>query len=124
MKNSNLKRRILLDIENLISRSCSFKETSSNYNKLHVALLKKHYNAVDVIIDYHRNRVNMNIIVDDKQYNPKTVNTNLSTIYTNLFFKNLNKFLLSCIDKDTKSIAFYSSLLRSFTQKEEVLITV
>jgi len=43
---------------------------------------------------------------------------NLNTMYTNLIFENLKDFLNSCIDKDTKSIAFYARLLRSFTQKE------
>lgn len=124
MKNSSLKRRILLDVENLISRSSSFQKSSSKFNKFNVAILKKHYNAADVSIDYHRNRVTMNIIVDDKQYDPKTINTNLSTIYTNLFFENLKDFLNSCIDKDTKSLAFYASLLRTFTKKEVKLSVV
>jgi len=124
MKNSSLKRRILLDVENLISRSSSFQKSSSKFNKLHVAILKKHYNAADVSIDYHRNRITMNIVVDDKQYDPKTINTNLNTIYTNLFFENLKDFLNSCIDKDTKSLAFYASLLRSFTKKDVELSVV
>ncbi|WP_291864586.1 hypothetical protein [Maribacter sp.] len=118
MENSNLKGRILMDVENLISRSCTDQTNTLNFKRLHIALLKKYYNAADVSIDYYRHRVKMDIVIDDKQYNPKTANVNLPVVHANLFFKNLKEFLKSCIDKDSKSLGFYATLLRSFTQQE------
>lgn len=62
--------------------------------------------------------------MDDAYYNPQKVNTYLPTLHTNLLFKNLKEFLKSCIEKDNKSIGFYASLLRSFTQKDITLTVV
>ncbi|WP_298474553.1 hypothetical protein [uncultured Maribacter sp.] len=118
MENSNLKGRILMDVENLISRSCNKPTRTLNFENLHIALLKKYYNAADVSIDYHRHRIKMSIIIDDKQYDPKTANINLAVVHANLFFKNLKEFLKSCIDKDSKSLGFYAALLRSFAQQD------
>lgn len=118
MKKSKLRGRILMELENLISLSCKNAKRSKKYEQLHVAILKKYYNATDVTIDYHRNRIAMNIVMDDKIYNPREVNTYLPTLHTNLLFNSLKKFLRSCIEKDDKSIGFYAQLLNTFTSQE------
>jgi len=118
MDKSSLRERILMDVENLISHSCSKGEVTEKSQYLHEVLLKKHYNAVGVHIDYHRKRIEMDIVIDDKDYDPKTVNIAVPTVHANLFFKNLKNFLRSCIDSDTRSLAFYAGLLRSLTKKE------
>jgi hypothetical protein len=123
MENSNLKGRILYEMENLITLSCPKENVVTNYENLHIALLKKHYNAADVSIDYHRRRVEMELVMDDKDYDPKTVNLHMSTLHMNLWFRNLRDLLKSCIDYDNKSLAFYASLLSSYTNKNLPLMT-
>ncbi|WP_282159870.1 hypothetical protein [Ulvibacterium marinum] len=124
MENSSLKGMILTEVENLISRSCANQKVTDKFEKLHIALLKKYYNAADVSIDYHRKRVKMDIIMDDTSYDPKKVNLYLPTLHANLLFKNLKDFLRSCVDKDSKSLGFYAGLLRTFANKEVMLTPV
>ncbi|MEO1011345.1 MAG: hypothetical protein AAFX53_08575 [Bacteroidota bacterium] len=123
MENSNLKRRILKEMEKLISQSCLEKNKVGNFEKLHVALLKNHYNAADVSIDYHRRRIKMNIVMDDSCYDPKRINLNIPTLHANIFFRNLKEFLKSCLDRDIKNIGFYASLIQAFAKNEVTLNT-
>jgi len=121
MENSTLKKKIVMEIENLISKSCTNQRMIDKFETLHVALLKKHYNATDVSIDYHRKRVEMDIVMDDAQYDPQKVNTYIPTLHANLLFNNLKDFLKSCIEMDAKSLGFYAGLLRTFTKKDVTL---
>lgn len=118
MEKSRLKARILSELNKLISLSCKSTNSLKKYEELHVALLKKYYNAAAVNIDYHRHRVKMDIVTDDSLYDPKKANTYLPILYTNLLFDNLKSFLSSCIDMDEKSIGFYSQLLSNYTGKK------
>jgi len=122
MKNFSLKKRIILDLEGLISESCPEQKCSPKFEDLHIALVKKHYNATNVSIDYHRRRVEMDIVMDDRAYDPKTVNTYLPTLRANLWFRNLSDFLKSCLDKDNRSLAFYASLLKSYRNSDMIAI--
>jgi hypothetical protein len=124
MENSTLRIRIKTEIENLISKSCANQQSTKKYETLHVALLKKYYNAADVSIDYHRKRVAMDIVIDDKYYHPTKVNTRIPTLHANLLFKNLKDFLRSCIEMDTKSLGFYAGLIRTFAKKDVKLTVV
>lgn len=118
MENSNLNGRILMEIENLISRSCADQKTPKSFQDLHVAILKKCYNAADVSIDYHRKRVVMDIVMDDASYDPKGVNLMLPTMRANLLFHNLKDFLNSCLQKDRTSLAFYAGIISSFRSRK------
>ena len=118
MEYSNLKGRILLEMENLITQSCPKQKVTIDYESLHIAILQNHYNATDVSIDYHRRRVEMDILMDDQNYDPKTVNLYMPTIHANFWFRNLRDFLKSCIDYYSRSLAFYASLLRSYSNKD------
>jgi len=124
MENSGLKSRVLYEIENLISKSCSQSKMSKKFQNLHIAILKKHYNAADVSIDYHRKRIVMDIVMDDSCYDPEKVNSSLPTLRANLLFKNLKEFLSSSLDKDNVSIAFYARLLRSYEKRNTNLSIV
>lgn len=124
MENSNLKRRVLSEFEALISSSCPNRKVPQEFKNLHVAILKKYYNASEVSIDYHRKRVAMEIVLDDSTYNPKKINTYLPTLHANLLFQNLKDFLKASLESDTKSIAFYASLLRSYANKDVKLMAV
>ena len=117
MRKLSLRTKILKEIENLVTGSSKAK-VRRKYERLHVAILKNHYNAASVSIDYHRKRVEMDIVVDDNAYDPKKINTQIPILHANLLFSNLNDFLKSCIDNDSKSLAIYSRLLKSFNNKE------
>lgn len=118
MENSRLRRRVLVEIENLIARSCPKQKVPQKFKNLHVAILKNHYNAADVVFDYHRGRVELDIVMDDRDYDPKKVNLCIPTLHANLWFRNLYDFLKSCIDNDSKSVAFYARLLQSYQNNE------
>ncbi|SDD63912.1 hypothetical protein SAMN05421636_101277 [Pricia antarctica] len=114
MENSSLRRRVLMEIENLVASSCPKQKVPQKFENLHVAILKNHYNATDVIFDYHRKRVVLDIVMDDRDYDPKTINLYIPTLHANLWFRNLYDFLQTCIDRDSKSVAFYAGLLQSY----------
>ncbi len=114
MEKSKVRERVLVELEKLISQSCKNPTGSKKYQQLHIALLKKSYNATNVSIDYHRHRIKLEVIQDESVFDPKKVNTYLPTIYTNLLFKNLCDFLSSCLEKDNKSVGFYAHLLSAF----------
>ncbi len=122
MENSSLRRRVLMEIENLIARSCPKQKVPQKFENLHVAILKNHYNAADVVIDYHRRRVELDIVMDDRDYDPKKVNLCIPTLHANLWFRNLYDFLKSCIDHDSKSVAFYAGLLQSYQSNDMALV--
>lgn len=115
MENSRLKTRILREVEKIICRSSAKGKMTKKIQNFHEAIIKKHYNASDVKIDYHRRRIKMNIVLDDQAYDPKTVNVNLKTLHMNLFFMNMCAFLKSCIEQDNKSLAFYAKLVQDFS---------
>lgn len=117
MENSRLTTRILMETERLITESCSSSIIDEKSSELHKLILKKHYNAADVTIDYHRQRINLDVIISEEDYDPKTVNLALATVPVNIFFKNLGEFLKSCLESDVKSLAFYSRLLMKYAQK-------
>ncbi|MFT6369728.1 MAG: hypothetical protein ACJAWH_000808 [Maribacter sp.] len=118
MEKSRLTGKILLELDKLISLSCKSSKSIDKYEELHIAILKKYFNAANVNIDYHRHRVKMDIVTDDSFYDTKKVNTYLPILYANLLFDNLRNFLGSCLDKDEKSIGFYSQLLTKFKAKK------
>ena len=122
MRKSELRGRILEQIDRLIAQSCVPGHLSAAFQNLHELIIKKHYNAAEVSIDYHRQRVKMEIVLDDAAYDPKSINLVLPTIPANFYFKNLCDFLKSCVRDDQKSLAFYSGLLNSFTKKDTGLM--
>lgn len=124
MENSNFRGNILKELEQLISKSCTEGQDSPRFRNLHQLLVKKHYNATEVTIDYHRKRIAMEVVLDDRNYHPGKLNLYLPTFRVNLLFKNLKEFLSSCIATDNKSLAFYAWLLWSFTKKEVPLTSV
>ena len=118
MESKRLEKRILAELDRLIVESCSRKTISARYREFHNALLKNHYNAADVDIDYHRKRIKMNVITDDSSYDPKKVNQNLPILHVNLMFKNLREFLKTCLQSDRRSLSFYAQLLQRFRRRE------
>jgi len=120
MKEIWLRAKIITEFKNLITISCSSQKMIEKFQNLHITILKKHYNAVDVFIDYHRNRIYMDIVLDDSAYNSKKVMLDMPVVRTNLWYDNLFRFLKICIEKDDKSIAFYASLLQAYKKEESL----
>lgn len=121
MENSTLHGRILEEMNHLLAQEVPKQKVPQKLENLHKDLLRKHYNAADVSIDYHRRRVKLAIVMDDADYDPKKINLHLPTLHTNLWFRNLYDFLKACLDKDAKSVAFYSSLLQTYTNNKKEL---
>lgn len=124
MGNSRLTTRILMEMENLITKSSTRDNITSRFQDLHRSILRKYYNAADVEIDYHNHRVKMDVVLDDQEYDPKTINMVVSTMPMNLFYKDLESFLKSCLGTDVKSLAFYASLLKQHTDKDIALMAL
>lgn len=124
MGNSRLTTRILMEMENLITKSSTSKNITSRFQDLHKSILRKHYNAADVEIDYHKHRIKMDVVLNDQEYNPKTINMVIPTMPVNLFYKDLCSFLKSCLQKDVKSLAFYAALLRQHTDRDIALMAL
>ena len=123
MENSGLKTRILMEIEKIIARSSAKQKMTKKMQEFHTAIIKKHYNATDVKIDYHRHRVMMNVVLNDDRYRPEEVNLNMEVLPMNLFFKSLSAFLKSCLDSDAKSIAFYAKLIQKLSAPRKRQLT-
>ena len=124
MENSRLGTKILMETERLILNSCSEPVTSNETKELHSEILKKYYNAADVIIDYHRHRVNMDIVIDDQDYSHSKLNTVIATMPMNISFKDIYNLLKSCLEKDVKSLAFYARLLRHYAHKDIAFMAI
>ena len=124
METLSVKSRILKQMERLIARSSANGKKTKKNQLFHEAIIKKHYNASDVKIDYHRHRIKMNLVIDEISYDPKTINIDLAILPMNLFFKNLCDFLTSCLEGDTKSIAFYSRLIQELSEKEQLQVAL
>ncbi len=118
MENPTLRFRIKKEIGRLISKSCADSQSTEKFEPLHIAILKKYYNAADVSIDHHRKRVVMDIVMDDRNYDPNKVNTYIPLLHANLLFRNLKDFLMSCIDMKAENLGFYAGLIRTFTKQE------
>lgn len=112
----------MMETEKLITQSCNENQLDKKAVDLHKLLLKKYYNAAEVKIDYERHRINMDIIISEEDYDPKTVNLALATVPVNLFFKNICDFLKSRLEKDVKSLAFYSRILLQYTNKNMAMM--
>ena len=123
MENSKLGGRILMEMENLIAQSCPQQKVDQHFENLHVAIIKKHYNATEVSIDYHRRRVVMDVVMNEQDYDPMTVNLHMRTLRVNLWFRNLCDFLKSCLDYDSRSVAVYAGLLNTHEKKATPLLT-
>lgn len=121
MKSQSIQRKILNEFERLIIHSCNDPK-GSEFKELHIALLKKSYNAAEVIIDYRRKRIAMDIVSDDTVYDPKKINMHLPTFRTSMPFKSLCAFLKTCIAKDRASLAFYASILQSRKNRKTTLV--
>jgi len=112
-------QKLRVALKALIDKSCSQPNIPKRFQKFHIALVKKNFNAIEVSIDYHRKRVYMDIVLDDHESDVATGTLMVPTFRTNLLYQNLNEFLNSCIELDFENSPFYAKLLHSFSIKPE-----
>lgn len=125
MENSRLGTKILFETEKLIDQSLDANgDPMENFEDFHLALLKNHYKAASAKIDYHRHRAQLDIIINEEDYQPQKVNMILATVPMNIYFKDLGEFLKSSLDSDVKNLAFYARLIRFYTNRDVALLAV
>lgn len=100
---------IVQEIEKLIAQSCGESIKTGRYETMHRAIIKKHFNAVDVAVLYEEQKIEMKIKMNEKDF-------------VSIGFKcpNLESFLTSCIEKDNESLRFYESMLTYFNLTTKV----
>lgn len=110
------------DLKLLIDVSCVNTKGVSLYEQFHRMLIRMSYKASNVVIDYARKRIYMNILAEDESYDSVLVNEFAETMAVNLSYSDLNTFLKSCILEDTDSLQLYYPFLvsRFFKEKPEV----
>lgn len=118
MEKSELRDTIMLELKKRITESCVPEYMNKVYREFHQLLIRNYYKAVDAKIDYHRKRVHMNLLLDDKDYKPGKANTYLPLMPSNFYYKDLKEFLLSCLSDDHRSLAFYRGLLKPFCKNK------
>ena len=111
-------------MDDLITESSTRKNITSRFQDLHKSILRKHYNAADVEIDYHRQRIKMDVVLNDYEYDPKKINIVVSTMPLNLSYNNLGAFLKTCLTEDVSTLAFYATLLKQYTNKDVALLAL
>ena len=85
----------LWELDNILRESCERSPQNTRDKMLHMQIVKWHYKGSDIIIDYNRQRVMMNVVAERrftekyKSFQEKIIPLNLG--YNNLydFFKNL-----------------------------------
>lgn len=122
MQHSRLTTKILMQMEKLISDSLTATgDPRDGYREFHVALLKHHYKAACATIDYNRHRIKMDVIIDDSTKGHNLFNLVFTTTPVNIFYKNLQDFLISCFEIDIKSLALYSKLIQTYADRSTAI---
>ncbi|MGY5846290.1 hypothetical protein ACW6QP_02630 [Salegentibacter sp. HM20] len=104
MNNITPTEMIIDEVKNLISYSISnLNQDASNYQTLHRAIIKKYFEAINVVINYDEQTVDMQIPVGKRQYTSITFEC-----------QELERFLKACLKKDEKSTYFYQNLLSHY----------
>lgn len=92
---------ILDEVNSLVSFSCNEGTGKENaFTSLHKGIIKMYFEAKKVDIDYSKGVISAEIPVS-------------ATAYTMVSFEyqDLERFLLSCIKKDRRSLTFYQNAL-------------
>ncbi len=109
----NSKIEVLWNLDNLISTSCKSKEAYLEFSEFHIALIKMGFCACDIVLDYERNRIQMNLTLD--QSDEITKGKIESLMPMNMGFKNLATFLRSCIIDDETKMLYYATLIVKYS---------
>ncbi len=101
---TNQPTSVLEEIKDLIANSMNNYSTGyPDLSKMHKKIIKKYFEARNIVIDYSKQTVKMEIPVGKNQY-------------TSLTFEcqELQRFLESCLKTDEGSIDFYQDLLNRY----------
>jgi len=107
------KEVILQEMRHLLEYSCNDVALENHYyDSLHSAILKKHFKADDVRIDYQHRVVHLNMCVEDdlgffgrKSY--VDVEMNFTSIY---------EFLKNCLEETDQNLTFYRNILNFYNE--------
>ena len=102
---------ILHELRLLIINSCEQNNPMPQFRKFHKELIQWTYGSTDVEVDSHRRRVSMLVITEE---NRSDLLIGGGIMYTNLYFKDFQKFLERCLRESRRNISFYRQLLRSY----------
>lgn len=101
MRTSYQPNTILNEMHNLIAYSCQSNQVSmANFDTFHTALIKKHFEAIEVDIQRDIKNISLKVMVKNNQY-----------VHVNLSYNTLEDFLKSCLEDDLGSLAFYQNML-------------
>lgn len=118
-KMKTTKNNVVEDLKLLIDISCVDGEDITMFELFHKMLIRISYKAANISIDYHRKRVYMNVVSEDKYYDLETLNHPFaSTMSVNLVYKDLNDFLKTCIVEDEDSLNYYPTLISRFFKRK------
>jgi len=97
---------ILKELKNLIAFTCRNRLSRPELvDSFHRALLKKYFNAGEVVVNHQKQEIFMTLPVNDGK----------GFIPINLEVGNLEGFFKSCIEEDLRSLAFYQNMLGYYT---------
>ena len=93
------------EVKSLISYSIYHLNSSenTNYSIMHRAIIKKYFDAKNVIINYKEQTVDLNIPVGKRKYTAITFEC-----------QDLERFFKSCLKEDEKSLDFYQEILNHY----------
>lgn len=114
MENNLNKKNILQEMKHLLRYSCKESAIENNYfESLHVAILKKHFNAGDVKIDYVSRTIHLSMCVDE---NPGFFGRK-SFVDVEMKFRNIYEFLEDCLEDDNRDLSFYKNILSFYNSR-------
>lgn len=97
---------ILKELKNLIAFTCRNRLSHSGLaDSFHRALLKKYFNAAEVVVNHEKQEIFMTLPVKNGK----------GFIPINLEVGNLENFFNFCIEDDLRSLAFYQNMLGYYT---------
>ncbi|MCP9198693.1 hypothetical protein MKO06_02155 [Gramella sp. GC03-9] len=95
---------IIDEIKNLISFSIQERNVENNgFQTLHRSIVKKYFEAKQVVINYDNQTIDMQLPVGHRKYTSITFEC-----------QDIERFLKSCLKKDEKSLFYYQSLLSNY----------
>ncbi len=106
------KNIILADLKLFIDVSCEDCERQHLFNDFHNMLIRMHFKATKVLIDYKAKIVYMDILAEHEFYDAEVNNEFAATMSTQLEFEEFRTFLNSCIIKDAEILIQYYPFLR------------
>lgn len=111
MKNNLSNEVILQEMRHLLRFSCNDVSINEHhYESLHIAILKRHFNAEDVKIDHVHKTIHLHICLDGGTdfFGRK------SLVDVEMKYSDINEFLQDCLEESERNIIFYKNILNFY----------